>query len=236
MESRTYSSVSHCLRRPNSIQRSRGVELSKLDNKGLRIMSRNSLFVDLTNVSLKLSITLENEYSDKLVVTKIIDTVKDMIVLELLTELKAWFCYQYIRGYKVMLMHESILPVLESMNSSNNGPKRLGIFGLGYISFCVAIRNELPTPFREKTDFVTKLGRTALFHGFILSTSTKRSFRWINTKIINHSTNCCWECLDFLTAKSYVHTWRIFFYRKCLLATNFYKAMTKMAGTAWMAW
>lgn len=56
-----------------------GIKLSKLASKMTRIMRRDSMLLDLMKKNLNFAIAFRKTYSEKLVASRIVDIVKDVI-------------------------------------------------------------------------------------------------------------------------------------------------------------
>lgn len=64
-------------------------KLSKLANKVPRIVRYDSMSVDLMKTILNLATSLQDEYTERFVATRILDIVKDMIGVGFLIEMSA---------------------------------------------------------------------------------------------------------------------------------------------------
>lgn len=82
-----------------------------------RIVRHDSTFVVLIETILNSSIASGKEYKQKLVPTRIVDIVKEMMGSECLTGMSAQSCYRYIRAANMRLMHKTVIAPVESLNS-----------------------------------------------------------------------------------------------------------------------
>lgn len=87
----------------------------------------SAIFLDFIEIILNVTSASEKEYKETFVATPIVDIVKDIISSEFLAVTIAQSHYRYTRVVKMILRHESVVPLVINENSDNPLLKNLGI-------------------------------------------------------------------------------------------------------------
>lgn len=98
-----------------------GINPSQLANSVTGIVSHESFFVSVMNLILIVAIAFEYEYNKKFIATRTADIVKDIMSSDLWTVVITLFYNWYITVAKVILSHESVFTLAESLNSHAGG-------------------------------------------------------------------------------------------------------------------
>lgn len=95
------------------ITEGKGIELRQLANAVTGIVRSDSTFMDLIKTIFNVSILFQKDYHEKLVATRTLDILTDMMGSDFLTGMSAQFYYRYIQVAKRILKLHSILSLLK---------------------------------------------------------------------------------------------------------------------------
>lgn len=130
------------------------IKIGSIANKVAGIGLHDFTFLDVMKTILHYSVVFAKAYTGKLVAARIVDIAKDMIRSDFHTAMSAQSYYGYIQVAKVILGHENVVSLEESLNGVNTKSKILEISHLNDISFYTGATEELPTLIGAVSNFL----------------------------------------------------------------------------------
>lgn len=105
------------------------------------MMHHNFMYLDLIKAVLNVSIAFEKEYREKSISTVILKILKNMMGSTFLAVVSSHFYYQQIRAAKMMLEHDGVSTLVESLNGDYGKSESLGISNLNCVGLCCIARH-----------------------------------------------------------------------------------------------
>lgn len=157
-------------------------------------------FLKLMKAILNFAIAFEKEYNEKLVTSRILSIVKDMLDSDFLTGISIQSYYRYIRVAATILMHESVLSLVEGLNGDGGWSKRLRIFQLDDVGLHMATMKGLPIFITAASNFMKIPNKPAPFHALIFYTSAKTILGKLNAVFVYRYSSSALEFVDYRQA------------------------------------
>lgn len=128
------------------------------------ILYRETTFTDLMKKILSFFILFKKKYSKELVATYNVDTLKGKMASEFLTGMIIQYYYRYTRVAKMMLRNQSVLWIVNNLNSDDAGSKLLGSSKFNQVELYTChggslISNQHGSQVREKPKWASSIPR-----------------------------------------------------------------------------